>query len=67
MVGSPFGVDLCDVIMRLYKRIDDMMRKPEEVEIRRRTRWRHFLPASFAVRFKQYVSFIKSSEKSSIH
>jgi hypothetical protein len=46
-VGQPFGVDLCDVIMRLYKTIDDGMFKTGEKAPR--DRWRHFLPASFAV------------------
>jgi hypothetical protein len=41
--GGAFGVDLCDAIMRLYKRLDDRMYNAGQ------TRWRHFLPASFTV------------------
>ena len=44
--GGAFDVPMCDAIMRLYKSLDDQVYEPGH------NRWRHFLPATFAVIFQ---------------
>ncbi|CAL5070142.1 unnamed protein product [Urochloa decumbens] len=56
MLGGAFGVDLCDAIMRLYKALDDRMYEPGQ------TRWRHFLPASFAAKVLNGENYIEDAQ-----